>query len=32
MSVESHTPIEELSDKGNWLRKFRKAKNLRADA
>ena len=28
MSVESHTPIEELSDKGNWLRKFRKAKNL----
>ena len=27
MSVESHTPIEELSDKGNRLRKFRKAKN-----
>ena len=28
MSVESHTPIEELSDKGNWLGKSRKARDL----
>ncbi len=28
MSVESNTTIEELGDKGHWLRKFRKAKNL----
>lgn len=28
MSVESNTTTEELSDKGHWLRKFRKAKNL----
>ncbi|WOX49409.1 hypothetical protein R2B70_05350 [Aeromonas sp. XH] len=28
MSAESHILTEELSDKGHWLRKFRKAKNL----
>uniref|UniRef100_UPI00248D6931 hypothetical protein n=1 Tax=Aeromonas taiwanensis TaxID=633417 RepID=UPI00248D6931 len=28
MSVESHILTEELGDKGHWLRKFRKAKNL----
>ncbi|MCF7720319.1 hypothetical protein H9X98_21955 [Aeromonas jandaei] len=28
MSVQSNISIEELSDKGHWLRKFRKAKNL----
>ena len=33
MSVESQTLSEELGDKGHWLRKFRKAKNLNtADA
>ncbi|MEG0008431.1 MAG: hypothetical protein RR721_04330 [Aeromonas sp.] len=28
MSVEPNLVIEELGDKGHWLRKFRKAKNL----
>jgi len=28
MSVKLATTIEELSDKGHWLRKFRRAKNL----
>ncbi len=28
MSVESTVVTEELGDKGHWLRKFRKAKNL----
>ncbi|MGY3902267.1 hypothetical protein ACW5XF_07350 [Aeromonas lusitana] len=28
MSVEPNSVIEELGDKGHWLRKFRKAKNL----
>lgn len=28
MSVQSNVSVEELSDKGHWLRKFRKAKNL----
>ena len=28
MSVEPNAVIEELGDKGHWLRKFRKAKNL----
>ncbi|MCF3097795.1 hypothetical protein [Aeromonas australiensis] len=28
MSVQPTISAEELSDKGHWLRKFRKAKNL----
>jgi hypothetical protein len=28
MFAESNIAIEELCDKGHWLRKFRKAKNL----
>ncbi|PJG58513.1 hypothetical protein [Aeromonas cavernicola] len=28
MSVQLNISAEELSDKGHWLRKFRKAKNI----
>ncbi|QFI53645.1 hypothetical protein [Aeromonas simiae] len=28
MTVQIDVPVQELEDKGHWLRKFRRAKNL----